>query len=113
MQINDNEYGGFVVSKNVYLGRPIRYSYREQSSIPELNGWTSYSCDDDQKYVENSENFIILGANSIYQIAPVILEIFNAPYGTDLCWLYEEDVHIGFYDLINERKISIEEILKQ
>ena len=42
MQINDNEYGGFVVSKNVYLGRPIRYSYREQSSIPELNGWTIY-----------------------------------------------------------------------
>ena len=42
-----------------------------------------------------------------------MLEIFNAPYGTDLCWLYEEDVHIGFYDLINEKEISIEEILKQ
>lgn len=48
MQINDNEFGGFIVSKNVYLGRPIRYPYREQSSIPELNGWTIYSCDDDQ-----------------------------------------------------------------
>lgn len=112
MQINDNKFGGFVVSKNVYLGRPIRYSYREQSSIPELNGWTIYSCDDDQEYVENPDNFMILGASSIYRIAPVMLEIFNAPYGTDLCWLYEKDVHIGFYDLVNEKEISIEEILK-
>ena len=112
MQINDNKFGGFVVSKNVYLGRPIRYSYREQSSIPELNGWTIYSCDDDQEYVENPDNFMILGASSIYRIAPVMLEIFNAPYGKDLCWLYEKDVHIGFYDLVNEKEISIEEILK-
>ena len=52
-----------------------------------------------------------LGADSIYEIAPVMLEIFEAPYGTDLCWLYEEGVHVGFYDLIEERETTIEEIL--
>ena len=40
-----------------------------------------------------------------------MLEIFEAPYGTDLCWLYEEGVHVGFYDLVEEREITIEEIL--
>jgi len=50
-------------------------------------------------------------ADSIYEIAPVMLEIFEAPYGTDLCWLYEEGVHVGFYDLVKEREITIEEIL--
>ncbi|PEK84392.1 hypothetical protein CN600_30825, partial [Bacillus mycoides] len=40
------------------------------------------------------------------------LEIFDAPYGTDLCWLYEEDIHVGFYDLISENEKEIDQILK-
>lgn len=40
-----------------------------------------------------------------------MLEIFEAPYGTDICWLYEEDVHVGFYDLVRDRETTIEEII--
>lgn len=111
MRINDSEYGGFIVSKNVKKGRPIRYSFRENPTMPGLNGWTIYSCDDDQQFIENSSNFIILGAKSIYKIAPVMLAIYNAPFGTDLCWLYESDVHVGFYDLKRDKETTIEEIL--
>ena len=32
-------------------------------------------------------------------------EIFNAPYGTDLFWKYEDDIHVGFYDLIKEQDL--------
>ena len=113
MEIDDNAYGGFMVSKNVALGRPIRYTYREKSSIPQLNGWTIYSCDDDQEYVEESNNFVILGATSIYKIAPLMMIIFDAPYGTDLCWIYEENVHVGFYDLVKNQDTTIDEILNQ
>jgi len=113
MKFNDAAFGGFIVSKNVNRGRPIRYTYREKSSIPDLNGWTIYSCDDDQKYVEDANNFIILGANSIYKIAPVMLEIFDAPYGTDLCWMYEANKHVGFYDLIKNQDTTIDEILER
>lgn len=113
MKINNNEYGGFVVSKNIVSGVPIRYSFREKSSIPQLNGWNLYSIKDDDEYVNDSSNFIILSAESIYKLSPVVLEIFDAPYGTDLCWLYEEDVHIGFYDLAEDREITIDEILKK
>ena len=31
--INNNAYGGFVVSKNVYNGVPVRYSFREECDI--------------------------------------------------------------------------------
>lgn len=113
MKINDNAYGGFIVSKNVASGRPIRYTYREKSSIPQLNGWTIYSCDDDQEYVEDSSNFVILGATTVYQIAPVMLEIFDAPYGTDLCWMYEGNNHIGFYDLKSNQDTTIDRILSE
>jgi len=78
---------------------------------PPLNGWNLLSIEDDEEYLSDAANFKILGAKSIYKIAPVMLEIFEAPYGTDLCWLYEEGVHVGFYDLIEERETTIEEIL--
>lgn len=113
MKIRNEDFGGFIVSKHIMEGSRIRYSYREKSSIRELNGWTLYSMKDNDTYVNDSRNFVILNAESIQKIAPVLLEIFNAPYGTDLCWLYEDDVHIGFYDLKDEQEISIAEILKK
>lgn len=112
MKMNNNDFGGFIVSKNIMKGFPIKYSYREKSSIPELNGWTIYSTEDNDVYVNDSQNFVILSAESIQKVAPVLLEIFNAPYGTDLCWLYKAGVHIGFYDLTQNEETTIEQILK-
>jgi len=111
MKINNDDFGGFIVSKNIVAGIPVRYSFREESSISQLNGWNLYSEKDDNDYVNNSDNFVILSAGSIQKIAPVMLEVFNAPYGTDLCWTYEDGVHIGFYDLKADRETAIEEIL--
>ena len=111
VEVSNKDFGGFVVSNNILDGKAIRYSYREKSAIPQLNGWTLLSIEDDDVYLSNSKNFSILGANSIVKIAPVMLEIFEAPYGTDLCWLYEEGVHVGFYDLVKDRETTIEEII--
>lgn len=110
--LNSDAYGGFVISKNIQNGVPVRYSYREKSSISQLNGWTLLSESDDDEYIRNPENFAIVSVQSIFEIAPALIEIFDAPYGTDLFWLYENGVHIGFYDLITEKEVSIEEINK-
>lgn len=75
-------------------------------------GWTILSSIDDEEYISNPDNFTILGTTSILQIAPVLLEIFPAKYGTDLSWLYRGNVHIGFYDLKSEREVTITEILQ-
>ncbi|CZA99653.1 MULTISPECIES: immunity protein Imm33 domain-containing protein [Streptococcus] len=110
--IKNSDFGGFLVSNNVINGLRIQYTYREESSISQLNGWTIISEADDASYVSNPDNFTILGATSIAQISPVILEIFSAKYGTDLFWIYENNVHIGFYDLISDREVTIQEILE-
>lgn len=110
--INNDIYGGFLISENVYSGVPVKYSFREKSSIEQLNGWNLLSEKDDGEYIKNPNNFIIVNAESIKKIAPAVLEIFEAAYGTDLLWLYEEGVLTGFYDLILERETTIEEILK-
>jgi hypothetical protein len=112
MVVNNNAYGGFVVSKNVVSGRPIKYSFRDKSDVKQLNGWNIYSVDDDDTYVNNSSNFVILNAESVYKINQLLIEIFVAPDGTDLCWMYKEGVHIGFYDLKNDKEVTIKEILK-
>ncbi|WDF64769.1 immunity protein Imm33 domain-containing protein [Flavobacterium sp. KACC 22763] len=113
MIINNNLYGGFLVSKNVLKGIPILYTYREKSSIKELNGWNILSEIDDENYISNPNNFSIISAESIYKITPVLIEIFNAEYGTDLFWKYENNVHIGFYDLIRGCDTDIDQILKK
>lgn len=112
MKINNDNYGGFIVSKNILEGIPVRYSFREESAIPQLNGWNLYSDKDDEKYINNADNFTILNAASIMEISPVVLEIFNAKYGTDLYWMYEDGTHTGFYDLTQEKEVSIEDILR-
>lgn len=111
MKINNSDFGGFIVSKNVLAGKPILYTFREESSIPELNGWTIYSAEDGEAYVSDSTNFTVVSASTMFKIAPVMLEIFEAPYGTDLCWSYQEGVHVGFYDLAKETETTIDEIV--
>ncbi len=109
-------YGGFIFSKNILAGKPVRFSFREKSELLSLNGWTLYSCDDDDEYVSNPDNFQIVGENTIKKYAPLLLKIFTAPYGTDLCWLYKENkfgfmVFVGFYDLKKNCEVTIQEIL--
>ena len=104
-------YGGFVVSKNICAGKKTKYAFREKSSIPQLNGWTLYSELDDQAYVNDSGNFVILSAQSLFRLCPVLQAIYEAPYGTDVALQYEKDDLIGFYDLKADRETTIEEIL--
>lgn len=109
--MDNSRYGGFVVSKNVLNGKAIRYTYREKSNIQQLNGWHVLSEVDTDEYVNSPSNFMIVGASTIGEIAPVLLVIFNAPYGTDLFWKYKEGVLVGFYDLKKEKDVTIQEIM--
>ena len=114
MEINNDDFGGFIVSKNVIDGKPIRYTYREKSTIPQLNGWTIYSMEDDDADVNDSNNFVILSAESVYQIAPLMIQIFDAPYGTDLCWQYDENGNFkDFYDLTKDKSISLKKFIRK
>ena len=40
-----------------------------------------------------------------------MLEIFEAPYGTNLKWIYRENIHVGLFDLKNNKETSIKEII--
>ena len=40
-----------------------------------------------------------------------MLEIFEVPYGADLCWLYEEEVYVGFYGLVKDGGLRSKKLL--
>lgn len=109
--LNISDYGGFIISNNVLLGAPIGYAFREKSHIKDLNGWNIYSINDDEEYVSNPDNFSMVSIYTMARIIPVILEIFDAPYGTDLAFMYEQGVHVGFWDLNTDKETTIKEIL--
>jgi len=45
--INNSDFGGFIVSNNILEGKPIRYTFRDQSITPPLNGWNLLSIEDE------------------------------------------------------------------
>lgn len=105
---------GFIISKNVLNGVPVGYTFREENNIKELNGWNIYSIKDDDEYVSNPDNFEIVGIDTIKKKCPLLLDIVNAPYGTDLCWQYKKKLFgykfIGLYDLKNNKNVTLKEI---
>ena len=104
--------GGFIVSRHILEGIPVRYSFRKKTNIQQLNGWNLLSEEDDDEYVQNSENFCIVSAETIKRIVPELFVIYDAPFGTDLFWIYTEDGDVcGFYDLIKKKRVSVQEIL--
>ena len=113
--INDNiNYGGFIISKNITQnGVKAKWVFREMSSIKECNGWNIYSENDNQEYISNPNNFEIVSIESIKSFVPMILTIFNAPYGTNLTIKYENDVPIGFIDTKTGQDVTVDKVLKK
>lgn len=104
-------YGGFIVSKNVNAGKKITYSFREKSSIPNLNGWTLLADEDGDDCFDDPHNFTVVGMQTILRLAPVMMALFDAPYGTELAWTYQNNEHTGFYDVVHQCSTDMEYIL--
>lgn len=106
-------FGGFVISKNVLAGVPVRYTYREKSENPSLNGWHILSAQDDDEYIKNPSNFEIVSSETILPFCSVLFTFFNSPYGTDLFWKYDTAGNlIGFYDLQKKCDVTVEELAR-
>ena len=104
-------YGGFIVSRNVNEGKKVTYSFREKSSIPNLNGWTLLADEDGNDCFDDPNNFTVVGMQTILRVAPVMMALFDAPYGTELAWIYQNNEHTGFYDVVRQCSTDMEHIL--
>ena len=110
--IKNIEYGAFLMSKNVFEnGIPVGFASREKSELEGPNGWWIFSAEDDDDYVV-PENFAYVSMQTVLQFAPVFIEFYDAPYGTDLAWIYQDGKHVGFWDYNKDRETTISEIMQ-
>ena len=77
--------GGCVVSKNILFGRgKLRWCVREKSINDIDNGWRFFSDIDSEEYLANQDNMSICDFNTVVNIEPAILAIYDLPVGTDI-----------------------------
>lgn len=79
--------GCFATDKITVNGMKVGYMYREEPSEEDKKwdtGWRFFSGNEDQEYVDNSNNTMIYKVNTIANYDPAIIPYLNLPSGTEL-----------------------------
>ena len=77
--------GACLTTKNVLsrAGR-IKWMVREESKAPADNGWRIFSHIDTDDYLADSSNFQIVDFNTVCEIEPALIGIWDFEVGSDL-----------------------------
>lgn len=77
--------GACLVSKNVLSGAGrIKWMVREESHAPADNGWRIFSDIDTTEYLHDADNLAIADFNSVCELEPALIGIWNLAVGSDL-----------------------------
>lgn len=73
------------MSKNVLSGAGrIKWMVREESRAPADNGWRIFSDIDTSEYLHDADNLAIADVNSVCELEPALIGIWDLPVGSDL-----------------------------
>ena len=82
--------GGVVITKSIYQGTSkLKWFFREESVNPSDNGWRAIGDNDTQEYINNSENLIVVDFNTLANIEPAVLSVYDMPVGTHLEFCFD------------------------
>ena len=91
--------GGSLVSRNALDGKaPIRWAFREEQANPVDNGWRFLSAIDDDEFLSDSANLVVVSFDTVVGIEPAVLPLLNLPEGTDVTIERGEDGRITIID---------------
>ncbi len=103
----NSSYGACLVSKNIYNGKgKLKWCVREDSTRDVDNGWRFLSEIDSEEYLANSNNWCILAYESVIEIEPAVLAIYDMPVGTELT-LMQEGKRKFFIDTNTGKEITL------
>lgn len=105
--IKKTSYGACLVSKSIYDGKgKLKWCVRENSKRDVDNGWRFLSDIDTDEYLTDVENWCILTYESVIEIEPAVLAIYDMPVGTELT-LMQEDKRKFFVDTNTGEEVSL------
>ena len=77
--------GGCIVTQSILQGKtPLKWLFREAPVNEVDNGWRAMGRDDTQEYIDQSANHAICDINTLINIEPAVLNVYEMPVGTDL-----------------------------
>ena len=92
MEKINSSFGACMVSRNIYEGKGrLKWCIREKSVRDADNGWRFLSEIDTDEYLADKKNWCVLAYETLIDIEPAILPIYNMPVGTELTLLYEDN----------------------
>ncbi len=105
--IDLSNLGGCVVSKNIYTRKGnLKWCIREESKNQVDNGWVFLSDIDTEEFLSDSSNMVVLAWQTVAEIEPAIIPIFDMPIGTDI-ELVVENNRKYFVDTNTRQKINM------
>ncbi len=77
--------GGCIITKSLLAGTStLKWLFRSESVRAEDNGWRAFGDTDTQEYIDDVENHIVVDFNTLANIEPMVLDVYDMPVGTDL-----------------------------
>lgn len=102
--------GGSIVSKNILSHKgKLRWCVREEAVNDVDNGWRFFSDIDTEEYLSKADNMCICDFNTVANIEPAIITIYNCKVGTDI-ELVEEQIESIIQEVqrnMNENTVQI------
>lgn len=97
--------GGCIVTKSLLEGEShFKWLFREEPVNEIDNGWRAFGAEDTEEYVNNADNLAICDFNTLVNIEPVILNVYEMPVGADLEFV-EDSTGKYFIDTRNGEEI--------
>lgn len=91
--------GGCVCTKSLLGGKTrLKWCFREQSVNPVDNGWRFLGESDTGQYINTPGNNAVVDFNTVANMEPAVLGIYQMPVGTDLRFEVAKDGSRHFYD---------------
>ena len=83
--------GGVIITKSIYQGTSkLKWFFREESVNPSDNGWRAIGDNDTQEYLNNPENSMVVDFNTLANIEPAVLSVYDMPVGTGLEFCFDD-----------------------
>ena len=96
--------GGCVVSNNIINKKGVlKWCVRERSVNEVDNGWRFFADIDTDEILSDSSNLSIWDFNTVAEIEPAVLAIYNMPIGSDITLINEAGKKFLVYTETGER----------
>lgn len=83
--------GGTIITKSIYQRTSkLKWFFREESVNPADNGWRAIGDSDTQEYMDDPANSMVVDFNTLAEIEPAVLLVYDMPVGTDLEFYIDE-----------------------